>query len=144
MGEILRAVLDQSCTFSAPAFYTMTFVPPAGAYPNFTSSVATLQMKQDRYFLCTAIMPMWAAKITGFSNNQYGDVQLYDPATSAVYFDGGDLSMFLVNETTNDQLTLNEYILFEPAQLLAAKFRGPGVPAGVLAYMVLVGIEYAK
>ncbi len=150
MGEILRAICDASCVYSAPAFYTGEFISPmtAGAR-TYAERKSVLQLKADTFFLLMgftqdiAIGPptglVWEQKVAASS------FLIQDLKNSRTY---ANLPLLKSNAgyNMNNIITLATYILFEPASLIGITQTVPITDAtGAVqsnSYVTLSGIEY--
>lgn len=166
MGEILRAVLDESCTYSQPAFYTMTLPLSANNSGSHVTLNTVLQLKQDRYFsqtgafLVTQFASGGIPAEPGYAGGSYTGnefVDMYDAQSGHHYFSGplafinkglvNFMPAAILNDNVSNMLTFPEYILWEPAQTVGVNVRGYGIAPslGQMQYtFMLVGIEYAK
>jgi hypothetical protein len=143
-AEILRAVLDQSCSFSQPVFYTVDVTAgPGGA--NGATFATQFQCKQDRYFLLTGIGSGVIVAATGMQDQSAGQLQIYALAANRFIYNSGPVPNMLTGQDFNVQLTLPEYVLINPAESLRVEVFIPAGVAGPLIYPItLYGIEYAR
>jgi hypothetical protein len=124
MGEILRAVLEQSAVFSRPRFYAARLVVPAPPPTGVTRSTVTTFDKLG-YFLLTSFyvgstlggtLGTTGFGLTSFSNN----MQLQDVQTGKYYYDShgsfGGPPGNIVGSFSTSQVELSEYPLFEPGE----------------------------
>lgn len=146
MGETLRAVLDKSCVLKTPVFYCIeilkTVAPVSGAYDAVSG---VLQLKQDRWFLCTG----YSLATANLTANQYiGPTEvslltLRDPANAKSYSLDNEPRP-LCNRNLNSWETLPEYILWGPAATIQVtgtmltRFGG----TQYIDWITLAGIEY--
>lgn len=162
MGEILRAVMDASCTFSAPAFYTLTILPKAVAPPDGGPQdyqLGSLQLKQDRWFLCVGM-----SLDTGYITDNQIMVPTINSAFTVTVQPSGYQTSFdaefppvannlgrggqqacVMNVNLNGWTTFPEYILFPPNAVVGVTGRMWSrnlVPETYINYLNLVGIEY--
>lgn len=154
MGELLRAVLDQSCRFKAPAFYTVAIEksvpPPSGAF-DFASGV--LQCKADTWFLITG----YTLTTVNLNTNQYNiptefsGVMIVDPKNGLRYdaninSQGAGQPRALANRNLNNFETLPEYILFGPSSLIQIEGFMLTNNGGTqyADWITLAGIEYRE
>lgn len=151
MSEVLRAILDHNCLDSRPAFYAaqiITAVPNTGVV-TLGLRRATITCKSNAWFLC-----MGAAEDSGFFNP--GGPYIWDAKAASRTFQisrGNTGEAFsirpqqqsLINYNLNNFNTLEEYILFEPAELIQVDvdIRLTST-ANITAYsfVTLMGIEY--
>lgn len=146
MSELLRAVLDQSCTFSAPAFYTVEHKFPSGTLRNIPQT-QYLETKVDRIFLVTSL----SFAQFGISNG----VTVIAPSaayykitmlrSSRVLFDKPILNNLLGGDERL-VFTLPEYIMFESNDTIAVEVV-PVADAGIEGknfVLTFNGIEYGK
>lgn len=138
-GEILRAILDEKCSFSAPAFYGLTMPVSALATIN-----GYLQCKGDRYFLMTGLAFFSVSGGQILYNNPSNGVYInvFDPNRQKTYFNN-PLNMYssFMNGTSTDFFTLPEYVLWQPNDLIGIALSGIATTQN---YVTLAGIEYAK
>lgn len=140
-GEILRAVLDKSCLFSAPNWYTIGIDLTAPQ----TTGVAYLETKVDRLFLVTAITAFSVPTSNGGTAAlQSFGFQVTLPRSSRVLFNRDPLMVPLMGNVQNFRFTLPEYVLLESNDLV--QFNVSNIVAGQARKYVLTmhGIEYGK
>lgn len=146
MSELLRAVLDESCSFSQPCFYTIDFT----VVPNFSVDQATVVTNQDRYFLMTAVTLTWVAP-TPTTSARWASATLFDALTSesivstqpATLTPQDQTSYTLLNWNLNNQYTLPEYKLWRPGSRIGGRVTtGNNIPRDYT--FVLSGIEYGE
>lgn len=152
MGEVLRAIMDFNCLDSRVAFYSAQLVSaaPATGVATFTNRVATIPCKQDVFFLA-----MGASFDSAFINP--GVAYDWNAKSSPLTFDiarAGNREPFavspqqqaLVNYNLNNWVTWDEYILFQPAELIVvnADIITTTVATGATQYsfVTLMGVEY--
>lgn len=152
MGEILRAMFDKDCVDSRPAFYTLTFtnVTTNAAKGYGGERRATLQCKPDTYFLCmgyTRQNHVFNAGGTAVGPDFFEpcSFQLFDTTSNKNYMNIPVQAAALAGGL-NNAVSLSEYILFEPRQLITAVTQvlltAPVPPVTYQAFIVLSGIEY--
>lgn len=149
MGELLRAICDASCVYSAPSFYVarITTAMTVAAH-SYAERQTILQLKADTYFLLMG----WAQEIAQGPGNGLtweqksapSNFLLRDVKTSKTY---GNLPMSKSNAgyNLNNIVTLPEYILWPPASLIGVIQKVPITDptfARSDAFVTLVGIEY--
>lgn len=154
MGEILRAVLEQSAQFSRPKFYGARLYLPGTAIRGQTASTVTTFDKFG-YFLLTSFYlggqsggapGINGAGLDAFANN----VQLQDPQTGKFLYqsspDRGGPPGVLVASWGASPTELAEYRLFEPGERIRLIYNWnilqplPTIPDFVDA--CYAGIEY--
>jgi hypothetical protein len=140
-GEILRAVLDQSCAYSAPKFYTIDFLGVAGGAQDVSSF---LQTKQDRYFLVTGLALGMFATGNGYVENTPAQLQVKILRSSRILYNNGNIPNLLCGQDFNAQVTFPEYILIEPAETILANIITAAGVAAASYTLTLYGIEYAR
>lgn len=146
MSEILRAVLDASCTFSAPAFYNVPITSPLNGGVVPIAMQGRLQLKADRWFLQTGLM---FANVVGAPRYQASDfdriVSLQNLKNAKTYFSAPlQMQAIACGENATSQLTFPHYILWEPASLVGVTTTNLPTDATNIAYCVMAGIEYAR
>ena len=162
MSEILRAVLDQTCTFSSPVFYTLTF--PTDTNNQFHFIKGFLQCKPDSYFLMTGFALFKGTVFAGVATTQVAQQSredVFNPQNDHHLFFGTDepgtvgspplgfrnfVYANLINDKLNQFCTMPEYVLWEPQQTIGAQIFAQGVSGGnsFQYWMTLMGIEYKK
>jgi hypothetical protein len=141
MGEILRAVLDQSCQFSNPAFYTIE-TPEALGPGNAVTLKGFLQMKQDRYFLVTAIGQGRWDIVLGWQDNSLAKFSLRDLRTGRLIWQT-PIPQLTIGQDLQQCFTLPEYILLRPAASIQLEVETIDGAIGYFYGAQLYGIEYA-
>lgn len=150
-GEILRAVLEKSSVFSAPAFYCITLNGVDGTANAHGFQRGFLQLHKDRWFLVTSIIPTATTGnggvLVGFGRMDSPEfVRLFDPANDGDYASSPLQMHASLYADTNlaNAFTLPEYLLWEPGSLIGVEWRGVNWNSGVPNYkfLTLVGIEY--
>jgi len=142
MGEILRAVLDQSCKFSNPAFYNMECGPYTGA-GQVDTKVTYLECKTDRYFLVTGLAQSRFSQVTGMFDNGRGEYQIKILRTGRILYQD-PLKKLLVGQDMSQMLTLPEYVLLHPNETIELTISALTRAVNPMTYMLtLAGIEYA-
>jgi hypothetical protein len=142
MGEILRAVLDKSCAFSNPAFYSIE-IPAPGVGPVNRNGV--LEMKSDRWFLMTGLAAYVCGTFTnGYLANSAGQFQFEILRAGRSVFNTGPVPGALFGYDCNQMLTLPEYILFGPNETLGMNLRTETATGDLPYGATLYGIEYAR
>lgn len=152
MGEVLRAIMDFNCLDSRTAFYSAQLVINA---PNtgltISPRVATIPCKQDTYFLAMGASFDAAAISPGVAYNwQAKAVALtFDiaRANNREPFATSPQQQSLVNYNLNNWVTWDEYVLFQPAELILVNADlvtavGGGVPNLEYSFVTLMGVEY--
>lgn len=150
MGEVLRAIMDFNCLDSRTAFYSAQLVAQApGTGVVITNRTATIPCKQDTYFLAMGAS-FDAAAI------QVGVQYIWQPKASCLTFDiaransrepfsTGALQQSLLNYNLNNWVTWDEYILFQPAELILVNadiVTGTGAASAQFSFVTLLGVEY--
>lgn len=151
-GEILRAVLDKSCAFSNPVFYSADLTSPATSNPNGANFGAAFECKQDRYFLMTGFCVGVILAATGYQEQTGAQVSMRIAKSSRAIYGQGNferkgehIPTLLVGQDFNRQMTLPDYILYEPNDTILLDLFLPAGVAGPLTYPVtMYGIEYAR
>lgn len=157
MGEILRAVLDETCLKSMPVFYCVEILkttPPATGAP-FEFLSAALQLKANRWFLMTAYALTTANLTIAEYNVPTGVAALsITDLRSGYQFDANvnnpnlGQPRSLINRNLNSLETMAEYALFPPNGLIQCSGVMPSRAAGpgdqFIDWITLVGIEYAE
>ena len=149
-GEILRAVMSDP---SNVADYSMAFyVACLNADDGTANATATyrgfLQLKKDRYFLMTGVVPTatdQSGSTEGFLRGSAAEfIRFYDPATSKEFASVPPLQSDLLSDTSyNWSFTFPEYILWEPASLIGIEWTGQNFNGLIdFKFLSLVGIEY--
>lgn len=170
MGELLRAILDRDCTYSGPAFYTarngpFTLAGGAGS-ATFQDKLSVIQCKPNTWFLCTGwaqsvtkeeantggTVPFWSTGSTSANayKNQKGAFSIKRMRTGEVYSTSqqNELPQQLTqNFLLNNFVTLPEYLLFEPNELIGVLQTVPTSNTGANSivfnfFVTLAGIEY--
>lgn len=149
MGEILRAVLDQSCTYSAPKIYTMPEITVAAGVTGPFSSFREFQ--HGRMFLVTSIVAYAVQRAVGASAmnaNQawsHYDINLRIQRSSRTIYSSDQAPSVLASSGyVTQSFDLPEYVLIDGHEVveLIGRRRG-GIQAGAVG-VSLVGIEYGK
>lgn len=150
MGEILRAILDQNAVDSRPAFYgAQISITAAGGAVAFGNRQTSIACKADTWFLVMGYMLDSAQSVAGAN----GWFNRLDPSQVQLVR-GGNLQSFSaspqmtpnINNDLNNFVTLDEYVLFEPAELITLNLfvRTNAVPVGAVLWhlVTLAGVEY--
>jgi len=147
MGEILRAICDASCVYSAPAFYVGRVTSAvATAAKSYGERRAVFQLKSNTFFLLMG----WTQDVsvnTGQVWEQKSSPSTFliqDMKTSKTY---GNLPIQKQNGgyNLNNIVCLPHYILFEPASLVGVIQSIPVTDPAyteTTAFVTLAGIEY--
>lgn len=152
MSEVLRAIMDHNCVDSRPAFYSArsTLVTTGTGFTMGTRQ-AQIPCKADTFFLVMGAtmdegnieVPSpyrWAAK--AFPNA----FEIVRGSTRQSYYSSPQPAV-LQNYNLNNFASFDEYILFEPAELIIVNMfmrtnTGGGLIWTVNAFVTLVGVEY--
>lgn len=152
MGEILRAILDATCVDSNPAFYAadiVTVTTNTGAR-QYQQQQAVIQCKADTWFL----MQGWSMDVAFVqAGGNYGWIAktspnaftVQDMKTSKVYSSAGPIPYSDQNYNLNNFVTLPEYILWQPSDLIGiieTVFTGQTAVFTFNSFVTLSGIEY--
>lgn len=153
MGEILRAVMEQSCTWSRVRFYSARLHVPAGAAVGASFSAITTFDK----FGCFLLTSFYVGSTVGgtrfvpaFGLNSYSHpMQLQDLQTGKNFFKstavvGGPVGMNVASYASSP-VELEEYPLFGPGERIRWVYTvGPGGVGtdGDFADICYSGIEY--
>jgi len=141
-GEILRAVMEKSCIFSSPSFYSVELTVPATIPPILT---ANLTGKSDSYFLIMGVAPYLLASAGG-DNTAMAEIMSFtvrSPKTSKIWT-FGEMAGRSWGKNLAGMTFMSEYPLLEPDELLAVDFSTEGFAAANVAGVTFVGIEYRK
>lgn len=142
-GEILRAVLDQSCQFAAPVFYEMespVFVA-AGPRQALTSQFET---KADRYFLWTGVGTSKFNPSFGVFDNSDALFEVRLLRSSRVLYQTLAPQLY-IGEDMQQMFTFPTYILINPNETLSMTVEAtPDAVADYRFGMTMIGIEYAR
>lgn len=146
MSEILRAVLDATCAYSAPTFYNVALFQPILGGQTVMRLNGRLQCKADRWFLMTGATLYSVAGNPRYINLfQFETFNITNLNTSKTYFlDPANMIEGNMGENAMNALTLPEYILWEPNSLIGVDCLSFAFTADYFNYVVLTGIEYAK
>lgn len=150
MGEILRAVLDATAIYSAPAFYSQQ-IPSVSTGPLARAlgrRATVLQCKSDTWFLMTGWSQdtqLGTANPTWESKTFPSTFSVTDMKTSRSY----SLGQILHSNggyTLNNQIYLPSYILWPPASLIGITMdvvtQNPVATINAQTFVTLCGIEY--
>lgn len=149
-GEILRAVLSDPSNVVdyQPAFYCLTLNSDNGTGAANATERGFLQMRKDKYFLMTGIVPT-ATQVggsgTGFLRISLPEkVRIFDPSNSDEYFFKPPIITSLLAESSlNWMMTLPEYILWEPASIMGVEWTGLNFNGTLdFKFLSMVGIEF--
>lgn len=149
-GEILRAVLSDPSNVVdyQTAFYCLTLNSDNGTADARAKEVGFLQMRKDKYFLLTGIVPT-ATQVggagTGFLRvSQPEFIRIFDPSNSDEYIFKPPVQMSLLAESSlNWMMTLPEYILWEPASIMGVEWTGVNMQDTLdFKFLSFVGIEF--
>lgn len=151
MGEVLRAILDDNSVDSRVAFYSVDFhTVTAGGGIAFAQRQVSMQCKTDTYFLLmgyaqdscsvqTGVGAGWAGKSTPTTFT-------IQRASTGETFALTPTQQSLQNYNLNNFVTLDEYILFLPGELITV-IENVGVntaAAGIKldTFLTMQGVEY--
>lgn len=151
MGEILRAVCDETCVYSQPAFYVgrVTQFATLGGTRLQVRRQAYIQCKNDTWFL----MMGWSQSIAiGAATPPYFDTKT-DPVAFSVQdgrsgesYSTGQLLHSNAGFNLNNIITLPEYVLWSPASLIVFSMDVPSQNTDAAVnddtWVTLSGIEY--
>lgn len=156
MGEILRAVLEESCQFSRPKFYGARLNIPATLQQGLTrSTVTTFDM--FGWFLLTSFYVGGDSGVDLSTNNMGGlaafaaNIQLQDLQTGKVFYDSapshGGTPGLLVGSYSTSPTELPEYPLFGPGERIRLIYTYTGLlqtggPFPDFVDICYSGIEY--
>lgn len=157
MSELLRAVMDASCVYKNPVFYSMRVFSTANTGTQQTMT-GRVQIPGDRWFLCMGVYRYEVRTdikwIDIFGENigpepQIMKTRLYNPLTGFDYYANGSsvpIPAGLANDNLNQGATLPEYILLGPQEIIAADITGAGLHGGsqFFNWVVLAGIDYKR
>lgn len=151
MGELQRAILDKNSTYSASAFYNVLIsnqVTNTGA-PTLARRQGSLQCKTDTWFLVQAALLTGFGITAGqpsspFSKSGPSTFQIQRAGNQQVFSSSPQIKANQ-NYNLNNLVTMDEYILFKPAELIV--FIGDvlvtdSAPYFAINYLTLVGVEY--
>ncbi len=154
MSELIRAWLDKNCVQKNTAIYVLpnVYIPPSTGAETFGDRNATpLQLKSDCYFLCVG----WALEESWFTptatvneiESKPTSFQIANLTTGRIYTFGGPTPRTNVNFNINNFVTMPQYVLFEPNNLVQAQefvvITTAAAPTMVRDINVnLLGIEY--
>lgn len=158
MGELLRAVLDETCLKSMPVFYCVEILkttPPISGVGSFEFMSRQLQLKANRLFLMTGYTLSTINLTLGVYNvpTEVSAISITD-LVSGYQFDANinnpnqGQPRALANRNLNSFETMAEYALFRPNGLIQcsgvmlSRQQGPGNQ--FLDLITLAGIEYAE
>jgi hypothetical protein len=152
MSEILRAILDRNCLDSRLAMYgAQISTTAAGGVVAYARRQVTIPCKADTHFL------VMSAALDSAINLGAGAANNWQPKAAASFFQivrantGEAFSIaaqptVLKNYNLNNLMTFDEYILFEPAELIQVNLdiRTNTVTAGAILwdFVTLLGVEY--
>lgn len=148
MSEILRAILDASAIDSQPAFYTANIlsVSTAGAL-TYASRNTFFEMKPDVWFLMMGFTRILQDQRNNGNPNlpaDFSTVRLTSLKRSQP-FDNAATPQYLLNSILNNSRTLDEYVLFEPAETVQVTMDIPvisGFAQNWQSFLIMSGIEY--
>ncbi len=141
MGEILRAVMDKSCLFSNPAFYTIESPPAVGAGA-IVNLVSYLETKVDRWFLCTGLGQQRFNAALGAFDNGDAKIQLRTLKGGRVIYNN-PIPQLLAGQDFTQTLTFPEYILIGPNETIQMNTEVASSANNWIYSVCLFGIEYA-
>lgn len=153
MSEVLRAILDHNCLDSRPCFYAAQLIqPPAvGGAIVYSRRQLSIRCKSDSYFLAMGYCLDSGINQGPGSNSQW---QLRYVASQFQIVRASNGEAFLlsaqptgnINNCLNNFITLDEYILFDPSELIQINMdiRTNTTTAGniLLDFVTLMGVEY--
>lgn len=147
MGEILRAILDKNSAYNKVAFYTGTInsISPVTGAKTFVRRQTSIPCKIDTYFLA-----MGAAQ---FSFSTFGTAPKGEQSTFMVQRAANQENFSIapqvrsnLNYNLNNWVTWDEYVLFEPGELITliedVQITDITFPLTHVTTVVLMGIEY--
>lgn len=148
-GELLRAVMDAAAIGATYALYTVLIATSsATAQGQPKAQKGSMQMKSDCWFLCTGIFPQ---NNYGTAFNEVVNLTIGSSSaslTSSLGVTPPGMTRYLWNETLASRMTLGEYLLFPPAEIINVDWFGqvnqPFVttPPQTFGFVCLEGIEY--
>lgn len=152
MGEILRAIMDFNCLDSRVAFYSAQLISaaPATGVATITGRTATIPCKQDTYFLAmgASFDSAFIQPGVAYDWNAKAAPLTFDiaRANSREPFATSPLQQVLQNYNLNNWVTWDEYVLFQPAELILvnADIITTTIASGAAQYsfVTLMGVEY--
>jgi hypothetical protein len=151
LGEVLRAILDQNCVWSKPAFYSLpiiTVTTVTGAV-TFGRRQVSIPCKTDCWFLVQA----WAQVSYNFSPGGAGTDPKAEASTFSVQRTGNQEAFAISpqiksnqNYNLNNLATLDEYVLFAPGELITliedVQITNTATVHSYSTFVVLTGVEY--
>lgn len=152
MGEILRAILETSCIDSRTAFYSfaLTYATTPGAL-TFGRRQASVQCKSDTWFLAMGWtqdsgQPAGVANPYIWETPSFPSTFSIQRASTGEQYQLAPTSQVLQNYNLNNFVTLDEYPLFAPAELILVQedvrvIGGGGVGSEVV-FVTIQGVEY--
>lgn len=142
MSELLRAVLDKSCIYSNPAFYTAEIAYVAASDAPQTTYV---EIKADKYFLITSIsFTNFSTAGGGTSAPAFGKYQIRRSRSSQSLFPFPLNPSYFGSASDREVFTLPHYILCDPTDLLEITFQPDLIAANRIFSLTFNGIEYGK
>lgn len=150
MGEILRAVLDATSVYSAPAYYTgsVSFNAANTGSRTFAMRNTIIQCKADTWFLMMGWSFQSSAALAGNSIwGAKGEAQVFNVTNmkTGTQLQMNDVEQDLANYNLNNFVTLPEYTLWEPSDLIGINLTVAitDIAARInTSFLVLAGIEY--
>lgn len=150
MGEILRAVLDATCIYSAPAYYTgsVAFNSANTGSRTFAMRNTVIQCKSDTWFLMMGWSFQSCAALAGnsqWSNKAESQVFNVTNLKMGKQLQFNDVEQDLANYNLNNFVTLPEYTLWEPSDLIGINMTVAitDIAARInTSFLTLAGIEY--
>jgi hypothetical protein len=163
MGEVLRAILEENCVDSRVAFYAAQVTAPLLATgPGWSLALASIPCKIDTWFLCVgwafsgaltnAPSVRWVGPgaLASFQVSRANNGEMFQqPVVSPLVNSGTILPQIpsiLQNFNCNDFVSLDEYVLFEPGELIQIAMSLDQNTAGgagtVESFLTLQGVEY--
>lgn len=152
MSEVLRAILDQNCIASRPAFYSAFLQQdiPLGAALVIGRRQARVQCKADIWFLCQGATQSGATRLSVAGTWQW-DSKAFPSTFQITRGNTGEAFSITPQQQTNQNNNLNnfasldDYILFKPRELIVIQ---EDVRVGAIAaltqwsFVTLMGVEY--
>jgi hypothetical protein len=153
MGEVLRAILERNALYSQPSLWSIpiaTTTTVAGAAPGFSRRQTSAQWKVDSWFLAvgwTQLASFERAAARGWSSIMQARTFLVSKGQNREPFElSGPAPAAVHNDNLNDFLTLPEYVLFAPGELVTlnedVETTDPANELSIVTTVVLQGIEY--
>jgi hypothetical protein len=151
MGEILRAVMAKNCLYSQPSYFSIPLsLVTSGAPASFARRQTSVQWKTDSWFLVIGWAqfgafanvgiigwnpPLFASTFSLAKGNNQEQFEFSGPAPAVNH-----------NGNLNNFLSLTEYPLIEPGELLTVfedvQITNAGSPFTRTTTVVLAGVEY--